>query len=192
MAVKTFTDNTALPASDINTFLTNAGLVWIAQGSFTGVTTAAPLAITQVFNSTYDNYRVTFKWQGNGNANVLMRFYTGTNTLNTDANYSGSGYSASGGTLAGISELNQTRAYIGYAFGASTDYSFWTCDFLSPNLTTETGYQHTMNGLNGATWAFSQQYQGYKNSTNQYTGFQIYPDANTLIGSYWIYGYRKS
>lgn len=192
MAVKTFTTGEVLTAADTNTYLNNGGLVYITQGSFTGVTAAAPLAITQVFNSTYDNYRVQFKWQGNGNANVLMRFYTGVNTLNTDATYSGSGYSASGGTLAGISELNQTRAYIGYMFGASTDYSFWTCDFLSPNLTTETGYQHQMNALNVGVWAFGQQYQGYKNSANQYTGFQIYPDANTLIGSYWIYGYRKS
>lgn len=192
MPVKTFTDNTALPASDINNFLTNSGLVWITQGTFTGVTAAAPLALTGVFNSTYDNYRAVFKWQGSGNANVLLRFYTSINTLNTDANYSGSGYSASGGTLAGISELNQTRSYIGYAFGASADYSYWTCDFHGPNIATETGWQHWMNGFNVGTWAFSQTYMSYKNSANQYTGFQIYPDANTLIGSYWIYGYRKS
>jgi hypothetical protein len=193
MAVKTFTQAEKLTAADTNTYLANGGLVYITSGTFTGVTAAAPLAITSVWNSTYDNYKLHLKMQASANANQFIRFYTGTNTLNTDANYSMSGYNASGATLTGVAEYNLTRTYIGYCFGASVDYSFWDIDIFSPNLATETGMKGFLTALNaGGTVSFSSSTGHYKNSTNQYTGFQIYGDAGSALGSYTLYGYRKS
>lgn len=54
MAIKTFTDNISLPASDINTYLGNAGLVYITSGALSTATTN----FQGCFTPTYKNYRV--------------------------------------------------------------------------------------------------------------------------------------
>lgn len=56
MAIKTFTDNTTLPASDINTYLANSGLVLVKSQTITG--SVASVTVTNAFNSTYDNYYI--------------------------------------------------------------------------------------------------------------------------------------
>ena len=56
MAIKTFTSGSILTAADTNTYLTNSGLVYIAQGELTSST--ASLTFNDVFSSTYDNYRI--------------------------------------------------------------------------------------------------------------------------------------
>jgi len=53
MAIKTFTDNTSLPASDINTYLTNSGLVYITEATATSGTS---LSVNNCFTSTYASY----------------------------------------------------------------------------------------------------------------------------------------
>jgi hypothetical protein len=193
MAVYTISQGEKITASILNAYAMNAGLVYITQGTFTGVTSAAPLAVTSVWNSTYDNYKIQIKAQGSANANVFMRYYTGTNTLNSDSNYSMSGYNASGATLTGVAETSQSRTYFGYVFGASVDYAYFDIDVYSPNLATETGMRNFETVFNaGGPWVFSSSSGHYKNSVGQYTGFQIYPDAGSILGSYIVYGYRKA
>ena len=193
MAIKTFTTGEVLTASDTNTYLNNGGLVWIAQGSFTGATAAAPVAVQSVFNSTYSHYRLIIKLQGTGNANLLFQYYTGTNTVDNGAQYSGSGWSASGPTLAAFNEYNSTSHYIGYQFGNNVDYTHIVTDILSPNIATETAMPIMIVAHSAASgWVFSQSLNSYKNTTSQYTGFRFWPDANATTGNYWIYGYRIS
>ena len=55
MAVKTFTSST-LTASDTNTYLANAGLVYVT--SVTGGTGVTTITVSNCFSSTYDAYRI--------------------------------------------------------------------------------------------------------------------------------------
>ena len=57
MAVKTFTSGEVLTASDTNTYLNNAGYVYITELTFTG-STQTFLRIQNCFTSTYDNYLI--------------------------------------------------------------------------------------------------------------------------------------
>ena len=53
MAVKTFTTGEVLTASDTNTYLANAGLVYITS---TSVGTGGSLTVSNCFSATYNNY----------------------------------------------------------------------------------------------------------------------------------------
>ena len=55
MAIKTFTTGEVLTASDTNTYLANAGLVYITSASATSGTT---LNIDNIFSSSYRSYRI--------------------------------------------------------------------------------------------------------------------------------------
>ena len=54
MAIKTFISGQVLTAADTNTYLANAGLVFVASGSLSGSTKDFPLC----FSDTYDNYLI--------------------------------------------------------------------------------------------------------------------------------------
>jgi hypothetical protein len=55
MAVKTFAVGELATSADVNTYLTNAGLVYVTQVS---PTAASTIAVSNCFSSTYDNYKV--------------------------------------------------------------------------------------------------------------------------------------
>ena len=57
MAIKTFTTGEVLTASDTNTYLANAGLVYIAATTASAQTT---IAIDNCFTTTYAHYFITY------------------------------------------------------------------------------------------------------------------------------------
>ena len=94
MAIKTFTTGEVLTASDTNTYLANAGLVYVTSVTVgTGVTT---VSVSSCFTSTYDSYEILYN---NGVSSVTEVLYlqlsgiTGTNYYSAGAqNTSGSEY----------------------------------------------------------------------------------------------------
>jgi hypothetical protein len=70
MAIKTFTDLTTLPASDINTYLANAGTVFVGQFAASG--TSRALVCDNIFTSTYDTYQVNVKLVSPASNNTLF------------------------------------------------------------------------------------------------------------------------
>ena len=91
MAVKTFTSE-RLTSSDVNTYLTNSGLVYIKQqtvGSNVGAVT-----VTDAFSASFDNYYITYTG-GTLNGLNLVEIYMGNaagtayygsrNAINTSA-----------------------------------------------------------------------------------------------------------
>lgn len=88
MAVKTFTDNTSLPASDINGFLNNGGLVYISEH-----TLSINTQINNCFTSAYRNYRIAINVDAHvgGAINTLARLSSGGTPVGSGANYYYSG-----------------------------------------------------------------------------------------------------
>lgn len=84
MAVKTFTDNTTLPASDINTYLNNGGLVYITQTTLSSTTN-----VNNCFNANYDAYRLVIVTNtfGGGAANIALQLTASGTPNTTAANY---------------------------------------------------------------------------------------------------------
>ena len=71
MAVKTFT-STALSSSDVNTYLANAGLVYVAHANITSGSSYTN--VLGCFSATYNNYVVSYSDVTASNNGVAMLF----------------------------------------------------------------------------------------------------------------------
>lgn len=187
MAVKTFTDNTSLPASDINTFLANSGLVYIS-------TTTLATATTQfvgAFTDTYTNYRAVFSVTGSAGNALYLRWLVGT-TVQTGNMISQDGYV---NYSAGVLNLGGRADQYGQ-FGAifPTYPSTFTVDIYSPQATTYSSYSSQF-GTAGVSNTDSRLlfFAGRNIATTQMTGFEITTaTAVTLAGTMTLFGYRKA
>jgi len=182
MAIKTFTDATTLPASDINTYLTNSGLVYVKEQAVTAGGTS--VAVTGAFNSSFDSYRIIFDSIGgtsgnsafltlNGSAGVTY-YWSGRYWPYTGA----SGDAQSGGATVG-----------GFWLGIMGAGMTGVFDIINPYVTGSTTRVQGQSA--GAT--YGNVYQGYDTATTQSSGFTITLAAGTLTaGKITVYGYRKA
>jgi hypothetical protein len=185
MAVKTFTDNTSLPASDINTFLANSGLVYIKQQTIgNGV---ASVSVTDVFSSTYNVYRVVVN-DGVASTNCdltiqLNGITTGLYTHNLLYMTNGSS------TVNGFNQTNQTQW--NYCGAGTSGNLHMSCEIFSPNVAkVKTIVAPYFFPTNGAGVGYYQS-GGVCNSTTQATGFTLGTSSGTLTGGkITVYGYR--
>ena len=183
MAVKSnFTDGTALPASDINTYLTNGGLVFIkAQTVGTAVSS---VTVSGAFDSTYDDYRVIYT-NGTASTTCDLRLQLGT----TNTSYYGfliyGNYGAA--TVSGAN--TNAGTLFPHCGGGDSNYCFLAVDIYSPNLARGTMLT-TISNLSGVNFGIS---AGRQASATQFTAFTISPSSGTLTGGQIsIYGVRKS
>ena len=148
MAVKTFSAGEVLTAADTNTYLANAGLVYITG---TTVTTSSPyVEILNCFSATYDNYRVVINNAQAASQNSFM-FYLGTNAtsgLHYGTEYY---YQYTGASSGYVSANGGNRSYIGLSDngGANGGISF---DLNSPYLTKQKTFHGTYDCRNYAGW----------------------------------------
>lgn len=194
MAVKTFTDNTTLPASDINTYLNNGGLVYITSQSVgSGVTSAS---ITGCFSATYDAYRVM--WLGgtmtssSGDSQIEFRVGNGGSTWLTTGYYMTLLYvlrtSNTTPRAAGI-ENGSSGAWIGGGFtdGALVDFQLYDVyKSLKTRWTSQTYLAWGDAGQGAAS--------GFINNQNSYADLRIgVTGAGTMSGGkIYVYGYRTA
>ena len=181
MAIKTFTDSTSLPASDINTYLSNGGLVYVK--SQTIGTAVASIVVTSAFSTTYDNYLILMA----GNSSTADD--NGRMTLGATASgyYGNLLYStpATPSTFQGASDNN--GGTFGYAWRS---YSGGNANIFvgSPFLARPTTVQGTW-----ITTAANGVYNGVLSGTTSYTSFTLTCAAGTLTGgTITVYGYRKA
>ena len=193
MAIKTFSDGVPLPASDINTYLANSGLVYVGSATLNAVTNN----ISNVFSSEYEAYRIVINDLNNATATtrvVNLRFRTTTD--DTSATYFshiwfvyGAGVSGAvstnGGTLANIASLGGTTTT-----GAGASLVF---DVVNPNKATWTSFhgQRMSYQSDVATFVWTS-FGGAMNTSTQYTGFSIIGTTDALSGTVRVYGYRKA
>jgi hypothetical protein len=182
MAIKTFSDGVSLPASDINTYLTNSGLVYVKQQTVgNGVTT---VSMTSAFSADYDNYRIVYSNGVAGSAASITFALTGSAT-GYYASVTGTTYA---GAASSISESNNSLfsfAGIGTAEGNSLDVTLY-----NPFIAYRTGLQISGRvDIRGGGVAFSG--GGFHNDASSFSGFTMTCASGLTGGIIYVYGFRK-
>jgi hypothetical protein len=185
MAIKTFTDLTTLPASDINTYLNFGGLVFVKEQTIgAGVSS---VTVTDAFSADYDNYKIVIS----GGAGSL----TGAN-LNMTLGATATGYYFGAIFMnfatASVTSLNGNNTTFWARVGVANPNSInGEIELFSPNLAKRTHYNgryvQTVNGGNALSSG------GFLDDATQYTDFTLTPSGGTLTGgTIRVYGYRQA
>jgi hypothetical protein len=166
-----------------NAYIANPALDYITQISLNAVTST----ISNVFSSTYDNYRLEVSGcYCNGGAATfpLVSFTGGAGT----AHYDGVRFTDSTGAVT-LNNQNGTGYWIGgYGGNGLQNASQITWDFFQPYVYTQTTYVGRYNYNQGSGFS-----GGYLNNTNSYTGFTITGLFGTNVsGVLTVFGYRKA
>lgn len=161
---------------------TSPGLVFIKNGTFTS---SASTSVNTCFSSTYTNYRILVKVTGASvvSGQVRYRMRSGS-TDASGANYNSQRLYAQSTSVGGSSETSQTSGIMG---PFNTGQSFWSLDIFDPNVAATTGYATVSMYNNGQIDNFS----GAHLVSTAYDGFTLFPDAGTITGEVWVYGYSK-
>ena len=191
MAVKTFTTE-VLTSADTNTYLTNAGLVYVTGGALSSTATN----FAGCFTATYENYRIVFS-KINIGAGFLQFQMLNSTTAFTSLLY----HSAlvNGNSSAGAPGIDRgtsiATGYLGYNFQNTTDGSMSASfDFENPFGTGRTFF----NGISSVYYSVTPFFQIYGggggvNSTNSFDGIRISNSGGgTIAGNVQIYGYRQA
>ena len=184
MAIKTFTTGEVLTASDTNTYLANAGLVYIS--STTIGSAVSSVVVNSAFNSDYENYKIIING-GSATATVNLGLQLGASTTGYYSMMAYAGYS--GGSVGSFTDNNAAR--FTRAGVSSVNSSFLNLELSSPNLAKVTSMFGSM------IYADSTQgtglVSGFHNVATAYTSFTIIPASGTLTGgTITVYGYRKA
>jgi hypothetical protein len=185
MAVKTFTTNEVLTASDTNTYLNNGGLVYITSTTFGGATA---LNIDSCFTSTYTHYLIQINVVPNAST-TFYYYLRAAGVTNAASNTVTTGYYQTTGvaTLNGDTQAATTFGKLGYGestYGAAFNLWLW-----NPQTATTT-FAHA----DGVANNFVSHYDFVHQTNTQYDGirFTTAPGTPTLSGNVRIYGARIS
>lgn len=187
MAIKTFTAGSVLTSSDTNTFLANAGLVFVK--SQTVGTAVSSVSVSSAFSADYDNYLVTYNGGTTSVSTNLNIQLTGLTTANTY--YSGIVFVNIASAAAGAASTNGTLAQIGYVgFGTTTDARAMVT-IMNPFLAKPTQFSFAALDPTGAIYPWNG--GGIQTSSTSVTGFSLRCDSGTMTGGViTVYGYRKA
>jgi len=183
MAVKTFTAGESANAADTNTYLANAGLVFVKQQTVgSGVATAT---VSDAFSSTYDNYRIIYSG-GSGSVTTGLGVRVGGITTN----YSHMLFWASfGAPTPNIDAANNTGAQASYMGAMSPNGNFLSIDVITPFLAKHTGFI-SHGGYIASDFG---QCVARHNLATSYSSFTVVALSGTLTGgNICIYGYRQA
>lgn len=184
MAVKTFTDNTSLPASDINAYLNNGGLVYVKQQAVVGSPNS--IVVTDAFSAIYDNYRITFAG-AQPSATDSFRLMIGSGA--TADHYSTMQYDLFNGASTGQIRVNNGASIYAVLNEAGNKTAQFSCDILSPFLAQPTVITGESYGR-----GYYCDFGGTRLASTSFSSFTIICDsAGTMTGGIvTVYGYRKA
>ena len=193
MAVKSnFASGDVLTASDVNTYLTNGGLVYVAEGSGTNVAT---LDVNSVFSSTYDAYRLVIQLASRSASQYMRLQYRTSGAVTTTNYYSSSRWynMISGNTLFQDYDSNTGAVVLGPSGDQSANhYTLQILDVLSPNLARATFANGSGNGPQRGIAYYGWINGGVQLDSTQFTGFRLVPNAGNFDYKYVVYGYRQA
>jgi hypothetical protein len=188
MAVKSnFTDGTALPASDINTYLTNGGLVYVK--SQTIGTAVSSVTVTDAFSATYDSYQIVIDGTLGSAAGAAMQFRCVTSGgVDNASNWRGNTFYIQSGFAGGLSNDAYSSSATGQCGGFSTSAGSIMFTVQTPFATARTQLNFNMADNN----YFRVGASCLDNATS-YTAFKLTPNAGTFTGgTITVYGFRKA
>ena len=182
MAVKTFTTGEILTASNTNTYLANAGLVYVT--SVTVGNAVSSVTVSNCFTATYDSYKILYV---NGSAS------TTSNSINFNFNgapaaWYGNLIYANFAAGAPLSAGYNNTTGINHGGCISSGTPSVCLEVLNPYNAKPSFVQGLyVDGSNAGTVTASN-----ANSTS-YTGFVLTPASGTLTGGViTVYGYRNA
>lgn len=199
------TDNVRLAAGTSGHFLKTNGAganpAWAAAsggGALTLIdettfTTASSVSFDNVFTSTYTGYRilgivnvVTNDGQHHCRLRVGGADASGASYYwSRDASNDTGGAAAAGGSGA-------TSWFFAYGTN-SGDYTFFAHDIWNPEAAHKTLFVGGVTRMDASTGTMARDaVGGIYNATTQYDGFTYYPNAGTISGRIWVYGYQVS
>jgi hypothetical protein len=155
----------------------------------TTFTTAASVAVDNVFTSDYDNYRILFNITAASATNVPLRWYGRTSGSDVTATYVHQIIIAESASITGgrysNSEFAQTSAnYPAFTQGAM--------DLLSPKLANKTVWETSNFYISNVGLPYRLSYGGYFDGNNSFDGIKLFPTSGTFSGTMRIYGLRNS
>jgi hypothetical protein len=185
MAVKTFTQGEVLTTADTNTYLTNGGLVYITQSTFSAV---ASVSVNSCFTSTYLSYRLLIQVYGSGASNCRIRLRVGgVDAAGTD--YYDRGYYNNAGVITALTNSAVNQAFVtnyytdvGYPGRVSMDVH---APQLSARTVFHTQWTDSFTVLGGDTHSTHA-------TGNSYDGFSLSAASGTITGTVYVYGYRQA
>ena len=149
-------------------------------------TAVSSIAVTSVFSSTYDNYKIMISG-GTSSANNVLYLQLGSTVTGYYAGYTRVTYSTGAASLvADNNGTNFTRIGASNTNGMHSNF-----DILAPNLA-----KNTFVGgffIDNATASSAGSFGGFLNDTTAYTGFTILMNTGNLTGgTIRVYGYKNS
>lgn len=147
-------------------------------------------SITDIFSSTYDNYKIIFNLTqtGGGTENTLyLRGMTSTEDSSSVYSYYTSSF--------GVNTTSYTQSSTGttsIAFGriGTSGTGSYVMDIMSPNKAENTTISSAGIGV-GTTTTFTERCLARIANSTQYTGIFIFLTGNTITGTISVYGYNK-
>jgi hypothetical protein len=164
-----------------------AGLTLINTTSFSGVSSQS---VNDVFNATYDNYRIQLNITANAGFsadNLQMRLRV-SGADNTSSNYRYAMTQFQAGVEDSLTSTGAT-AWILHRY-IRADGLYGNIEVTNPFTANYTGAQNISLNPNfgGSTGAIC---FASTTVTTSYTGFTLFPTAGTMTGNVRIYGYNK-
>lgn len=147
-------------------------------------TTVASVTVSDVFSSTYDNYRIVVNGgSASADSNLQMTFNGGTS-----AYYGCLVYALTNGTGPFNAADNNAAQFSFMAYCNTTSGIVTTIEVLGPNLAEWTGIQSAYISPGGGGV-----FNGSRQATTQHTGFTLTPTSGTMTGgTIRVYGYRNT
>ena len=191
MAIKTFTTGEVLTASDTNTYLANAGLVYVASTS--AVPAQATVTISNCFSASYDSYRVVVSG---------VRCTTGARFISAQLRAGGTtsitGYyhaRMEASPLSSSQTSNDsawTWSIVMDSIAGASNYAGGSVDVFNPFNTFETSYVSSGTDPR-TTGAFMRSGAGWHDTTTSYTDLVLTVSGDSFnAGLFTVYGYRKA
>jgi hypothetical protein len=185
MAIKTFTDNTTLPASDINSFLANSAMTYI--GAYTA--SATTLFIDGCFTSSYSNYMITFQSTSVTTTGSFMFKLRASSTANsTNYSYGGLQYYT---TIGATTQQGAADTSMLFSAASGTSYTYSTIQLSNPAVA-----QPTPIMVDSTSWYSNYagaSIRGFHNVSTAYDGFQLTSNTGaTITGTLRVYGVRQA
>jgi hypothetical protein len=195
MAVKSnFAAGEILTASNVNTYLTNGGLVYITQVTATSGTT---VDVTSVFSSSYDAYRfVISDFRTPAGASVTMQLMNGTTPVATNyawayarTDYTGTSVPTASGFPAYVAQW-ATQCTVGNPANEAIGFTF---DLLNPYLAQVTYLQINSQDSRGTSGYGLISGGGTHYARTSYDGLRMTLTASTIQNiKIRVYGYRQA
>jgi len=171
------------------------GLELVSSGSFTSITSASPLVLSDVLTTNYPHYKIIMSWTqatAAGWLNMNLRNSGGVISTSTYDNQRLEMY----GTSSAVDGALNAAAWTTLAYNYNLGYqSFFNADITFATVAQPTqinGTGTTKRTGGGGSYIYTQSIANMENTATVATGLNIYPGGGAMTGSYKLYGYRNS